>query len=841
MNGFGPALTLARREFRSGLKGFRIMLACLILGVMAIAAVGSTSESIRSGLMRDGTALLGGDLDIRLVQRPAKPEQLKTLQSTTRAFSATADMRAMANDGKEAFRLVEMKAVDQAYPLVGEMKLDPDMSLIDALAVKNGIPGAVADKNLLPRLGLKLGDKVHVGGQTFELRATIEKEPDRVANVLNFGPRLMIGLEQLNATGLIQPGSQVHFHYRVQVNPGKTPQTFKDHLKSTHPQAGWRVRDAADAAPNVQRFVDRMTLFLSFVGLTALLIGGIGIGNAVESYLERKTATIATLKCLGAPSRLIFSAYLLQILGLGLIGIFSGLILGAVLPYFGAHLMAGLLPAAPEPALYPATLALAGVFGVLTTITFALWPLLKGRSVPASQLFRDRIVTVSLWRSPGSLAIVALFFAALAVLTLLTATDQYFAYWFVGGTTLALLLLKLGAKGATTLAKRLKQTQISAEWRLGIANIHRPGNRTSGIMLSLGLGLSVLVAIALIDGNLRHQIAETLPEQAPAFFFVDIQNHQAKEFDATISKVAAGNEYKRVASLRGRIVEINGVPVDKATIAPESMWAIRGDRALTYAVHKPEGTKMVAGNWWPENYAGAPRISLDAGLAKGFGIGLGDTLTLNVLGRDVTAEVTSLRAIDWRSLRFDFAIIFAPGTLEGAPHSHLAAIHANAETEDSIERAVTRSFANVSVIRVREALQSVHDLIAGIGTGVRASSLLTLAVGALVLAGAIAAGHRRQVYDAVVFKVLGANRSAILKAYMVEYGVLGLTTGLLSGFIGTAIAWAVIVFLMRSPWVNLPEVTFMTISFCLAITLGGGFIGTWRALGRKSAPLLRNE
>jgi len=841
MSGLALALTLARREFRSGLNGFRIMLACLTLGVMAIAAVGSTSESIRQGLLRDGMALLGGDLDIRLVQRPANIQQLATLKANAAALSEMVDMRAMANDGGDRFRLTELKAVDPAYPLVGEMQLDPPIALKDALATTDGLPGAVADRNLLPRLNLQLGDQVQVGDQAFILRAVIVKEPDRVANVLSFGPRLMIGLDHLKATGLIQPGSQLHHHYRVLLKPGDSATAFKERLNTTHPQAGWRLRDTTDAAPRVQRFVDRMTLFLSFVGLTALLIGGIGIGNAVESYLERKTATIATLKCLGAPSHLIFSAYLLQILGLGLIGIVVGLLLGGALPYAGAHLMAGLLPAAPEPALYPATLLLAAVFGILTTISFALWPLLKGRSIPASQLFRDRIVEVSLWRSPRSLAIVCLFFAGLAGLTLATALDRYFALWFVGGTTLAMVLLRLGAKGATTFAKRLKNSRLPAEWRLGIANIHRPGNRTSGVMLSLGLGLSVLVAIALIDGNLRHQIAETLPEQAPAFFFVDIQNHQAQQFDKAVTAVSQGSEYKRVASLRGRIVAIKGIPVEKAAIAPESQWAVRGDRALTYAAEMPEGTEMVAGQWWPTDYSGPPKISLDAGLAKGFGVGLGDTLTLNVLGRDVTAEIASLRAIDWRSLRFDFAIIFAPGTLEGAPHSHLAAIHADAANEDAIEQAVTRNFANISVIRVREALQSVHDLIAGIGTGVRASSLLTLAVGALVLAGAIAAGHRRQVYDAVVFKVLGARRSAILKAYMVEYGLLGLTTGLLSSIIGTATAWAVIVFLMRSPWVNLPEITVVTVSFCLAITLGGGFIGTWRALGRKSAPLLRNE
>ncbi|MCW9034509.1 MAG: ABC transporter permease [Rhodospirillales bacterium] len=832
--------TIAQRELRTGLKGFRIFLACLTLGVAAIAAIGSMSDAIEGGLLRDGKSLLGGDIDLRLMHKGASDEQLTFLKENTAQLSATNDMRAMAYAASGTRRLVEIKAVDKLYPLVGAMKLDPALPLHETLALKDGFPGAVVDANLLRRLKLKLGDKIRVGEQEFQVRAFVKGEPDRVASVMNFGPRMMVSGEFLKATGLLQPGSQIHYHYRLMMKEGVNAADFEETLKQTFPDAGWRIHKTDKAAPGIQRFVDRMTLFLSFVGLTALLVGGIGVGNAIDSYLDRKTATIATLKCLGADAKLIFKVYFLQVMALASIGVTLGLALGAALTLLGGKLLEGQLPVKPEIALYPEPLIIAGLFGLMTALTFALWPLLRAKRIPASQLFRDRIDPQHHRFDKGSALIMALAIAALSLMAVFTANDRYFAYWFVGGTATALLLLR---GGASLLIRSAKKTSFfkQAEWRLGVANLHRPGNRTVSVVLSLGLGLAVLVAVALIDGNIRRQVDERLPEQAPAFFFIDIQPHQTEKFDSLVNGMASSKGYKRVASLRGRIVQINGVPVEKAVINPGSAWAVRGDRALTYSAPLPDGAKISSGVWWPEDYKGTPKISLDDNLAKGFGVGLGDTLTVNVLGRNITAEIASTRIIDWRSLRFDFAIIFAPGTLEGAPHSHIAALEAPESKEDVIEKTITDSFANVSAIRVREALGAVRVMLEGVGAAVQLSSLVTLVVGALVLAGAVAAGHSRRVYDAVVFKVLGAGRKKVLRAYLIEYGILGLTTGVLSAIIGTATAWAVMVFLMGSDWVNLPLVTIVTVLACITVTVGGGLIGTWRALGQKAAPLLRNE
>ena len=821
---FQLAWRFSLRELRGGLKGFRILVACLALGVAAISGVGSLSQSIEAGLQREATEA-----------------QLGYLRANGR-LSAVVEMRAMARGIKyiDKRSLVELKAIDNLYPLIGKIALKKGENLADALARKGGVWGAAVEANLLPKLKIKLGDMVKVGEGQFLITAIVDKEPDRVANILSFGPRLMIRAEALAETKLVQPGSQIRYRYRIQVPDGQNASDWIERLKAAFPKAGWRIRTTEQAAPGLQRFIDRMTLFLSFVGLTTLLVGGVGVTNAVDSYLESKTRVIATLKCLGAPSGLVFRIYFLQILALAGFGIVAGLIVGGLGPVAAISAMKGLLPVEPVADIYPLPLFLATIFGILVSLTFALWPLARAREVPAANLFRQSVQPADFRPHRKILAATFVGVVALSSLTIYASNDRWFAIWFVGGAILTLLLLRGGAGLLTWWTRRIDNIRHT-ELRLALANIHRPGAATASVVSSLGLGLSVLVAIALIEGNLSRQVNERLPVSAPAFFFIDIQPDQVAAFDRTVTGFNGAGDYKRVASLRGRIVKIAGVPVEEVDVVPGSAWAIRGDRALTYAAKPAEGTEIKAGKWWPENYQGPPQISLDANLARGFGVDLGDSLTLNILGREIEAKITSLRAIDWRSLRFDFAIIFAPGTLEAAPHSHIAALQAPRELEDPVEKAVTERFNNISVIRVREALQSAADILDGIGMAVRATASVTILGGALVLAGAIAAGRRRRVYDAVVFKTLGATRMRLLRAFLIEYGLLGLSTAVISGAIGTFTAWAVVVWLMDMQWKFIPQAVWLTLVVCLVVTLAVGFAGTWRALGQKAAPLLKNE
>jgi putative ABC transport system permease protein len=836
------AWRLARRELRGGLKGFRVFVACLALGVAAIAGVGSVAAAIVAGLKADGRLLLGGDVELRLSHREAEPAQRAWLEERA-AVSQLAAMKAMARaigpDGPRT--MVELKAVDGRYPLYGELPLEPPLPLAQALAADaEGHGGAVADPNLLTRLGLAVGDRVRVGEADFVIRAAILREPDRATSLFYFGPRLMIGLDRLSATDLVRPGSLIYHHYRLRLSPDRDAEALIGRLNEAFPDAGWRIRSTDNASPGLAQFIDRLTLFLTLVGLTTLLVGGVGVGNSVKGYLDGKVATIATLKCLGAPGRLIFTIYLLQVLAIALVGIVVGLALGALAPIAVGRLLEAQLPIAARLGVYPAPLLLAAGFGLLTALAFTLWPLARAREVPGGSLFRDLVAPARRWPRPVYVVTIVLAVLALAGLAVASATEKRFAVWFVVGAA-GTLIAFLGAAAAVKHAARAVPRPRDPRLRLALANLYRPGAPTASVVLSLGLGLTLMVAVALIEGNLASQIDERLPEAAPSYYFIDIQPQQLAAFEALVRAHPGTTGLRHVPSVRGRIVRLKGRPVAEVTVAPNVAWVVRGDRALTYAAEPPANATVVAGAWWPEDYRGPPLVSLGEEAAAGMGLAVGDAITFNVLGREITAEVANLRRIDWSTLGMNFVVIFAPGTLERAPHSHIAAVHATPAAELALERAVTDRFANVSAIRMKDALEAVNRVLANIGTAVRITAGITLIAGMLVLAGAVAAGHHRRVRDAVVLKVLGARRRQVLQAFLLEYGLLGLVTSAIAGVIGSLAAWVVLTQVMEADWRFLPLEVLATACLATAVTLLFGFAGTWRALGHKPAPLLRND
>lgn len=792
------------------------------------------------GLAHDARMLLGGDMEIRLVQRTASPEERRYLQSNSARLSETVSMRAMAASSDNATRtLVELKAVDDAYPLVAAMQVTPPKSKSTMFAAKENLPGAVVDAGLLSKLGIQIGDTLKIGKAQFVITATIDKEPDRVTSIINYGPRVMIAKTDLASSGLVQPGSLIRYGYRVLLPPGSDPQTWREALAKAFPDAGWRVRSADEAAPGVRRFIDQMTLFMGFVGYTVLLVGGVGIGRAVSAYLESKSRTIATLKCLGAPATLIVRIYLLQVAVLSLLAIAGGLIAGMVLPAIALYAVADLLPVRPVLDFYPIPLATAAAFGLVSAITAALWPLGRAREVPARDLFRAAAEPLSIRPRRVYLLWIGIGLAMLTALVFASASNRWFALWFVIGASATVGLLRLAAFILINTSKRIRPR--GAILRLVMANVHRPGAATAGVILSLGLGLSVLVAVVQIEGNITRQIDDRLPKEAPAYFFIDIQPDQVDRFVRIVNAVPGTSGLRREPVVRGRIVAINGTPVGDAVIAQESQWAVRGDRAFTSSADLKSDMKIVAGQWWPNDYAGPPLLSLDSGLAKGFGVDVGDTLTLNILGRRITARIASLREIDWQSLRFDFAIVLSPGVLEGAPHTYIAAVHATETAEAPLEQAVTRAFDNVSAIHVREALAAAHELMAGISIAIRAIAGLTVIAGAIVLAGALAAGQQRRQFDAVIFKVLGATRRRIAATFVLEYGILGTITALAALAVGTLSSWGVIRYLMHMDWTWLPGAALPTLVIALIATITMGLATSWRILGLKTAPYLRND
>ena len=866
----GFAGRFAWRDLRGGLRGFGVFIACIALGVLAIAGVGSVAASLTDGIGKAGRVILGGDLAFTLIQREADDTERAFLDAHG-AVSAAASLRAMArpvarpvapaaspplssaptNRPTEApgtaATLVEVKAVDDRYPLFGAFASDPSLPLAALLAQKDGAFGAAADPLLLTRLGLKIGDRIKVGDAEFELRATVAGEPDKLAGAISLGPRLLIGVAALRASGLLQPGSLVRWQYRLRLPEPRSSDgavtAVEKQAQAEFPEAGWEIRSRSKASPQLERNVERFSQYLSLVGLATLLIGGVGGANAVASHLARNRDTIATLKALGAGGGNIFAIYCTEIITVGLFATLIGAVLGASLPFAIAYFFGAILPLPVEPTFQPGVLALSIAYGVLTALAFSLWPLGRAHDVSVSMLFRDQVAGERSWPRARYIGASAAIVAILAALAVFTTYDRRIAAFFLAAAAAVFVLLRLAAALVMAMARRAPR-QNSTVLRLAIANIHRVGALTPSVMLSLGLGLAILVTIAEIEGNLHREFAAALPDKAPSFFFLDIPAAHADRFDAFINAQAPGARLERVPMLRGRIVAAKGVNADDLKPPDRSRWVLRGDRGITFARAVPPGSRIVDGAWWSASYVGEPLVSLESRTAHDLDLKIGDAITVNVLGRNVTARIANLRAVDWENLGINFVLVFSPGIFDGAPHSDIATLTfadggSTAEEAAMIE-SLGAAFPSVTAVRVKDALDAIDALVGKLVMALRGASAITLLAAALVLGGALAASQRFRIYDAVVLKTFGATRAQLTAAYALEYLLIALATALFAIAAGTLAAALVVSGVMEFPFEWVPGAALETVAAAVAVTLVIGLAGTFGALGRKPAEVLRN-
>jgi putative ABC transport system permease protein len=797
------ALRIARRELRGGVRGFRVFLACLALGVAAIAAVGHVRGAIEAGLAREGAVILGGDAQLEFTYRFATEEERAFMARAADAVSEVVDFRSMAvvGDGAAAERgLTQVKAVDDAYPLLGSVTLDPPMALDAALAARDGLPGAVMDPILAARLGIGVGARFALGLQQFHLSALLVREPDSAAGGFGFGPRTIVRTADLAQSGLIGPGTLYDTEYRLRLPAGADLEALKTEAQALFRDSGMRWTDRRRAAPGVETFVDRMGSFLVLMGLAGLAVGGVGVSAAVRAYLDRKTETIATLRTLGASGRLILWVYLAQIGALTAVGVTAGLLLSLAVPYGAGPLLAPILPMPAVFAAYPAALAEAAFYGVLTALLFTLWPLAAASEVRAAALYRSAGGRPRALPRRGILlataALAVLLVGGAAVLSGVAAI----ALWSAAGIAAALGLLVLVAGAVRRLARRashLGAVRGRPALRLALAAIASPREEATSVILSLGLGLSVLAAVGQIDANLRAAIDRDLPERAPAYFFVDIQPDQIEGFLGRLRTDPEVEKVETAPMLRGVLTEINGRPARE--VAGEH-WVVRGDRGLTYAATPPEGTKVVAGEWWAPDHSGPAEVSFAAEEAAEIGLGLGDRITVNVLGRDIEATITSLREVDFSTGGIGFVMTMSPSALAGAPHTHIATIYAPPEAEGRLLRELAGAYPNVTAIRVRDAIDQVTAALGTIATATAWAAGVTLITGFVVLIGAAAAGEQARVYEAAILRTIGASRRRILASFALRSALMGAAAGAVAVAAGGLAGWGVMRFVMEAPY-----------------------------------------
>ncbi|MFA8441187.1 ABC transporter permease [Yoonia sp.] len=830
------ASRFAARELRGGLRGFRVFLACLALGVAAIAAVGTVRAGIEAGLKRDGAALLGGDAEVEFTYRFAREAELDWLLSISDQVSETVDFRSMVvvDRGGETERgLTQIRAVDDLYPLIGAVALDPPISLPTALADK----GAVMERVLADRLALAPGDAFRLGEQAFTLRAILDRYPDNASGGFGLGPRTIVLTDDLAQSGLIAEGTLFSTQYRLDLPQGADLEALETSAEAQFRDSGLRWRDSRRGAGGVEQFVDRIGAFLILVGLSGLAVGGVGVSAAVRAYLAGKTGVIATLKTVGATRKIIFQTYFIQIGVLTLVGVLIGLILGAGLPVLFAPLIEARLPIPAVFTVYPAPLFEAAVYGLLAALVFTLWPLAKTEDIRAATLFRDAFTASATLPGARYLIAIAGLLAALIGAAIWFSGTVFLTLWTAGGIAGALGILVVAAIIIRWLARRFrKPARGRPALRLALGSIGARGGEATSVVLSLGLGLTVLAAVGQIDGNLRSSFSNDLPEVAPSYFFVDIQPDQIAGFRERLDTDEAVSRVDTAPMLRGIITQINGRPAEEVS---GGHWVTRGDRGITYADDQPSGTEVTAGTWWPTGYDGPPQISFSAEEAAEIGLQLGDTMTVNVLGRDITAEVTSFRNVSWEDAGIGFVMAMNQSALAGAPHSWISTVYAAQEAEAAILRDLATAYPNITAIRIRDAIDQVIELVGGISAATRYGALMTLITGFLVLIGAAAAGERTRTFESAVLKTLGASRRRILTSFALRAAILGFAAGSVALGAGILGGWAVSTFIMETGYTIIWSNALLIIGGGILASLLAGLAFAWRPLSAKPAQVLR--
>jgi putative ABC transport system permease protein len=832
------ALRLALRDLRGGLSGFWIFLICIALGTGAIGAINGLSQAVQDSLSREGRVLLGGDIEATLVHRQANPDEAAHLKRFGEV-SEVATLRAMARkpDG-DAQALVDLKAVDSAYPLYGAIKFEQG----GLPAVAQG--GVALDRSVLDQLHLGVGDSVLIGNASLPIAAVIEQEPDRIAGGPAFGARILLSLDALKQTGLVEPGSLVRWAYRIKTQAG-VPPDFKTELAAKFPEAGFVLRDSSDPSPGVRNTLERLAEFLTLVGLTAMLTGGIGVANAVASFIERRRMTIAAFKALGATQRIIFRAFFVEIALLAALGILIGFIIAAAVPWLTVTLLSGISPVAIEPGLEPKALALAALFGALTALPFILWPLGRAQQVRAAELLRsgddERLGWPPLAYRLFSGAVVAL----LALAAVLLSQDHRIALYTCAAMFAIFVLFWSVGAGMRRLAASLKRPK-RPEMALALANVAGPGSLSRTIALSLGAGLTLLTAVSLVDASLSNELQSRLPDRAPSFFFIGVPKRELASFEKLMAENAPGARISTAPMLRGRLVALRGVPVEQIKAPPNAEWVLNGDRGITYSEAPPAGSQISDGQWWPADYEGEPLVSFEADIAKTLGLKIGDTVTANVLGRNLTAKIANFRKVRWGSIDINFVMIFSPNALRQAPFTYLATLtwpegRGDAKAEASVMKSLGAAYPTVSAIRVRDALAAVNGIFEKVMRAVCIAGSVTLIMGALVVAGALVTAQRRRIYEAVVLRTLGASKRRIIMAHLLEY--LGLALGLsaIAAALGLAAAYAIVTYLMHISF-SLSLTALLQPSIIETIFVAAlGALGTFRVLSAKPAHYLRSE
>lgn len=782
-------LELAWRELRANGRSLWVFCACLMLGVILVAAAGGLYRIVSSGLLADTRVLLGGDLEVESMA-PLPDEALDWIREHGE-LTLVVELDTMLGTPEGNFQRVELQSVDAHYPLYGELVLAPAMPIGEAVAFAQGRHGVALDAVLAERLGIGVGDEVQIGSLALAVRAIVVYQPDRRLNANWRGTPLLLSETALRQTGLIQPGSRVEYEYHLRT---EVPvDHWRERFYAAFPGKPWEVQTFYDRSRRIAERLDQIASALLIIGLSTLFIGGLGVFNSIDTYLGGRLRTIATLRALGLRQRPLAIVYLLQVAMLSGAASLIGAAVGALLARIGGGLIESQIPIgiASGDLVLPALVAFG--FGILTAFTFTFPAIGRALTAQPAALFRGNEPGIGQVPLRWWLACLAAG-GSLVLLVLAALPDALFGFGFIGVVGLLLLLLEGVVRGIRRAARRLEARNTwlpSFAIRLALANLHRPGASLRSSLLSLGSALTLLVACTLIVAALLRAINTTIPEEAPALVLYDVLDNQAAAVTEIASSIAPGGRVELAPLVRSRIVAVNGRPMVEREDTEQGRMtdlAARADYKLSYRGGNIDDVKLVAGDWWSEPVDGRPRIAMEDREVGRIGLALGDVVTLSRAGQGFDAELVAVYSQKGLQTRFWFEGILSDGALDGMIDRQVGAAYMDDRSAIEVQKRIAGIAPNVISVRTADLLETARGILGKAASGLAVVAAVSLGASLLVLISVMAAGRTRQIYDATVLHTLGARLALIRRGLQLEYLLLALVTSAFAILLGAAIA-----------------------------------------------------
>jgi len=845
-------ISLSIAEFRGAGGRFLFFVICLAIGVGAVMTVKSFSTLLYSAIQREAKSLLAADIALKSSWSYGEKDLniLKHSLPSESEYLFITELHAMTQfpgsknlPGKTSSLLVELKSVpDQPplYPLYGKLKTNPSTKSITQLLSDRG---ALVEPNFLIKTGLKVGNTFQLGDIKAKINGVIEGEPDRISLAFSIGPRVMISNNTLKDAKLISPGSRVKNRILIRLPVSADLKKITHIIRYGLTDKAISLRTYKDMQSNLTSSVEHIGKFLGAVGVIALLMGGIGAAMIVRTFMIQKMDTIATINCIGGASRTIFKVYLFQSLILGILGSGLGVIAGYSLQYLLPSKLSGLLNLVVQPAFHWAPAVQSFSLGLITTLLFTLWPLIRAVKTRPLRIFRHMEDDDELGKGTRKERFVMgiVFSIGLFMIILWQAGTLKAAGIFLGALTVSILILRLLSLLILRGIRKLPPSKMMTR-RYGFANLHRPNNQAGSIITMLGLGIMLVLSVRLIQMDMINMLKSNTDIKPPNYFFIDIQKDQTEKFNTVLAQKIPEAESTLTPLVRSRIHSIDGITIDKWQYKDRHReeWFINREFVLTFMKDAPDkDNEFVAGKWWTKEEANTSQVSLEEDAAKRLGAKIGSTLIMDIQGIKVKAAVTSIRKVNWRNMRTNFYMIFSPGGLEGAPVTFVSSTYVPDDKELELQEAVVSSLPNVTALSTRDIVNTIESVVGKLLTLVDFMSAFTIIAGLFILSGAVASTKFRRLKEAAILKTLGAKRTTVASILSYEYVALGTIAALIGVALSLGFSWAVMEYVVKAEWHFRLIPMIWTLLIATALTLLTGILSSLDVLTSKPVKTLR--